>query len=85
MTAMSDKLHFSGEISTVTPDGRSGVVTLDAMVGGKNFAVIAPETIGRSSLMSGHGGLRIGTRVTGEGVSEYDALLATAVRGMDLK
>ncbi len=72
-------LHFQGAISKVTPDGRSGVVTLDIPVEGKAYAIITPDTSGRVDLMNGKGSLAAGTRVEGEGTLGVDALKAITV------
>jgi len=77
---MTEKLTFSGEISKVTPDGRSGVVTLDHEVSGNAYAVISPKTIGRVSLMNGKGALSTGTKVEGEATIGAGALKAINIR-----
>ena len=74
-----DIVHFRGTISKVTPDGRSGVVTLESEVSGKEFAVISPATEGRIALMNGHGSLSTGTLVEGTAVAGIDALKAVKV------
>lgn len=76
-------LHFRGQISKVTPDGRSGIVTLDHQVQGNNYAVISPHTSGRISLMNGRGSLAAGTKVEGDAVVGPEALMATRVQSSD--
>jgi hypothetical protein len=78
---MVDTLHFSGTITTVTPDGRAGVVSMDSAVGGTKLAVISANTEGRVALMNGHGALSIGTKVSGDAIKGGDALIAVNVRG----
>jgi hypothetical protein len=73
---------FQGRISTVTPDGRSGVVVLDRAVQGNNYAVISPKTNGRIGLMNGRGSLHAGAKVAGEATLGPNALRAVSVRGV---
>jgi hypothetical protein len=80
---MVEKLHFRGKISKVTPDGRSGIVTLESQVEGNNYAVISPKTAGRISLMNGRGSLSTGTKVEGDAIKGADALKALTVHGVE--
>jgi hypothetical protein len=70
----SERIKFSGKITKVTPDGRSGVVALDHEIDGNTFAVISPNTQGRVALMNGHGTLSTGISVRGIAISGVDAL-----------
>lgn len=74
---------FEGKISSVTPDGRSGIVKLDREIAGNNYAVISPKTSGRIGLMNGKGALSRGMKVAGEATNGPDALKAVTVRGVD--
>jgi hypothetical protein len=80
---MKNKVRFTGSISTVTPDGRSGIVTLDHEIAGNAYAVISPKTNGRITLMNGRGALHPGTKVAGEATVGPDALRAVSVYGVD--
>jgi hypothetical protein len=80
---MRNIFHFQGRISTVTPDGRSGIVTLDREISGASYAVISPKTAGRISLMNGHGSLSTGTRVEGDAIKGADALKAINVHSVE--
>jgi hypothetical protein len=77
------EVPFSGKIRTITRDGRSGVVELDADVRaavGKAFAVISPDTRGRIALMNGVGQLQPGTHVKGTAEEGSEALRALSVK-----
>jgi hypothetical protein len=77
------QVSFKGTIRSITRDGRSGVVVLDAgdrVAFGKEFAVISPDTLGRVALMNGVGQLQAGTHVTGTAVEGSEALRALSVK-----
>jgi hypothetical protein len=77
------QVPFAGTIRTITRDGRSGVVALDADVQaavGKAFAVISPDTRGRIALMNGTGQLKAGVHVEGTAVDGSEALRALSVK-----
>jgi hypothetical protein len=79
---MKGIVRFEGQISTVTPDGRSGIVTLDHEIEGNTYAVISPKTNGRIGLMNGRGSLNPGTKVAGEATVGPDALKAVSVHSV---
>ena len=72
--------EFSGIITKVSPDGRTGVVTLDPKTYDKKFAVISPDTKGRIKLMNGVGQLTEQTKVTGMAEKGPDSLHIISVR-----
>jgi hypothetical protein len=77
------QVSFAGTIRTITRDGRSGVVVLDASVQailGKEFAVISPDTRGRIALMNGVGRLQAGAHVNGTAEEGSEALRVLSVK-----
>lgn len=72
-------ISFTGSITKATPDGRSAVVTLDVPVSDRRFAVISPETQGRTGLMGEAGRLKAGTRVSGTGSLGPESVRAVTV------
>lgn len=71
--------EFSGRISSISKDGRSGVVLLFKDVLGKKFAIVSGVTVGRVKLMNPEGKLKVGTVVSGKGIDGVDALIAETI------
>ncbi len=76
---MVDTVDFNGIITTVTPDGRSGIVRLKPAIRDMEFVVISPSTVGRISIMNGIGRLSKETKVHGKAAMGIDALVAVDV------
>ncbi len=76
---MADTVEFEGNITSVTPDGRSGIVRLDKKIYNMEYVVISPSTVGRISLMNGIGRLRKQVMVQGLAFPGVDALIAKSV------
>jgi hypothetical protein len=73
-------VRFCGTVTSVTRDGRSGIIALDEPICDMMFAVISPDTIGRIPLINNTGRLPLGERVTGDAEIGSEALRATHVQ-----
>lgn len=73
---------FEGTLTTVTPDGRFGIVTVKSKVFGKQRVVIGASTRGRAELLNGHGALEPGEKVKGTAEDGTDAARAISIRAV---